>query len=219
VTGYDGLMNATFAALLDLDGTLVDSVYHHVLAWHDALHEGGYEVATVRIHAGIGMGSDRLLPWLLGRHVDDADALSDGHKRRFLDRAEDLRPTRGARELLDDLRTREVPFVIATSAGEAEREALLAVLGEDGEGLPLAGAGGSTDSKPAPDILLEACREIGVTPDHAMLVGDAPWDAVAAERLGIRPIGVRCGGFGDETLRQAGCVRVVDDPRELIGQL
>jgi phosphoglycolate phosphatase-like HAD superfamily hydrolase len=210
-------MSSRSATLLDLDGTLVDSVYHHVLAWQDALHDGGYEVSTVRIHAGIGMGSDRLLPWLLGRHVEDADALAEGHTRRFLERAEDLRATRGARELLEDLRVRDVPFVIATSAGEAEREALLAVLGE--EDLPLAGAGPDNSSKPSPDVLVAACGELGVTPDQAQLVGDAPWDAVAAVRVGIRSIGVRCGGFGDGTLREAGCERLVDDPAELIGQL
>jgi HAD superfamily hydrolase (TIGR01509 family) len=211
-------MTSRTATLLDLDGTLVDSVYHHVLAWQDALHAAGYEVPTTRIHAGIGMGSDRLLPWLLGRHVEDADALSDGHKERFLARGEDLRPTRGARELLEDLRTREVPFVIATSAGEAEREVLLAVLGEDGD-IPLAGAGDGNDSKPAPDILLGACGQLGVTPDQAILVGDAPWDAVAAGRAGIHALGVRCGGFGDDVLREAGCRRLVDDPAGLIGQL
>ncbi|WP_052665481.1 HAD family hydrolase [Nitriliruptor alkaliphilus] len=211
-------MSTATATLLDLDGTLVDSVYHHVVAWQDALREAGYNVAAARIHAGIGMGSDRLLPWLLGRHVDDADELSAAHEERFLARGEDLRPTRGARELLADLRAREVPFVIATSAGEAEREILLGVLGEDGD-LPLAGAGEGIDSKPAPDILLAACAELAITPEQAMLVGDAPWDAVAAERAGIRAIGVRCGGFGDAILREAGCRRIVDDPAELIGQL
>lgn len=211
-------MSFRSAALLDLDGTLVDSVYHHVVCWQDALRDGGHDVPAVRIHAAIGMGSDRLLPWLLGGHVDHADELSAGHKERFLARAEDLRPTPGARELLADLREREVPFVIATSAGEAEREVLLGVLGEDGD-IPLAGAGGGNDSKPSPDILLAACGVLGVTPDQAMLVGDAPWDAVAAERIGIRAIGVRCGGFSDASLREAGCRRIVDDPAELIGQL
>jgi phosphoglycolate phosphatase-like HAD superfamily hydrolase len=182
-------MSFRSAALLDLDGTLVDSVYHHVVCWQDALRDGGHDVPAVRIHAAIGMGSDRLLPWLLGGHVEDADALTAGHKERFLARADDLRPTPGARELLADLRAREVPFVIATSAGEAERE------------------------------VLAACGQLGVTPDEAMLVGDAPWDAVAAERIGVRAIGVRCGGFSDASLREAGCRRIVDDPAELIGQL
>lgn len=209
-------MSSRPAALLDLDGTLVDSVYHHVVAWQDALRNGGHEVAAVRIHAGIGMGSDRLLPWLLGGHVDAADELSAGHRRRFLERAEDLRPTPGARQLLEDLRVREVPFVVATSAGEEEREALLAVLGEPD--LPLAGAG-EHDSKPSPDTILGACGELGVTPDQAVIVGDAPWDAIAARRVGVRAIGVRCGGFGDDVLREAGVERIVDNPRGLIGQL
>jgi HAD superfamily hydrolase (TIGR01509 family) len=211
-------MSFRSATLLDLDGTLVDSVYHHVVAWQDALRVAGYDVPAVRIHAAIGMGSDRLLPWVLGRHVDDADDLVAGHRERFLARAEDLRPTPGARELLEDLRTREVPFVIATSAGEAEREVLLGVLGEDGD-IPLAGAGDGNDSKPSPEILLAACGQLGVTPDQATLVGDAPWDAVAAGRAGIDALGVRCGGFGDDVLREAGCRRLVDDPADLIGQL
>jgi HAD superfamily hydrolase (TIGR01509 family) len=209
-------MSTTPAALLDLDGTLVDSVYHHVLAWQDALRDAGYDVPATRIHAGIGMGSDRLLPWLLGGHVDDADAISDAHGERFLARAQDLRPTPGAAALLDDLRRREVDFVIATSAGEATREALLDVLGE--QDLPLAGAG-DHDSKPSPDTLIAACGQIGTTPDRAVLVGDAPWDAVAARRIGMLSIAVRCGGFGDALLRESGFSRIVDDPRGLIGQL
>jgi HAD superfamily hydrolase (TIGR01509 family) len=209
-------MDTSPAALLDLDGTLVDSVYHHVIAWQDALREAGYDVPAARIHAGIGMGGDRLVPWLLGGHVDDADALGDGHQARFLARAEDLRPTPGAVALLDDLRTREVDFIIATSAGEATREALLDVLGE--HDVPLVGAG-EHDSKPSPDILLAACDQIGTTPDRAVLLGDAPWDAVAARRIGMLSIAVRCGGFGDDLLRESGFSRIVDDPRGVIGQL
>jgi HAD superfamily hydrolase (TIGR01549 family) len=209
-------MTSTPAVLLDLDGTLVDSVYHHVVAWQDALLEAGHVVPAARIHAGIGMGSDRLVPWLLGGHTADVSALSDAHEARFLDRAEDLRATPGAAALLEDLRTREVGFVIATSAGEGTREVLLDVLGE--HDLPLAGAG-EHDSKPSPDILLAACDQIDTTPDRAVLVGDAPWDAVAARRIGMLSIAVRCGGFGDDLLRESGFSRIVDDPRGLIGQL
>lgn len=207
----------TAGILLDLDGTLVDSVYQHVVAWHEAFTEAGYDVPQWRIHAGIGMGSDRIVPWLLGRHVDDADELAAGHKRRFLERTDTLRRTDGARELLEDLERREVPFVISTSAGADEREALLAVLGR--EDLPFTDASGVDSSKPAPDLLLASCTEAGIDPARAIMVGDAPWDALAAGRAGIQAIAVRCGGFGDDALLGAGARRVVDAPRQLIGQL
>jgi phosphoglycolate phosphatase len=205
------------AAVLDLDGTLVDSVYHHVLAWQDALAAAGHHLPTVRIHAGIGMGGDRLLPWLLGEHLDLADDISADHARRFLERADALQATPGAAALLDDLRTREIPFVIATSASGDTRQALLDVLSEPD--LPMAGAGEGGASKPAPDLLFTACDLIGADPRDAVLVGDAPWDPMAAGRAGMRSIAVRCGGFADAVLRDAGAGRIVDAPRDLVGQL
>jgi HAD superfamily hydrolase (TIGR01509 family) len=205
------------AVLLDLDGTLVDSVFVHVVAWSRALQGGGYDVPMWRIHAAIGMGSDRLVPWLLGEHVDGAGELSDEHKRRFLDQAETLRPTRGALALLDDLERREVPFLIATSAGSEEREALLGALGRTD--LPTADSDDVESSKPAADLLLSACDELGAEPGMATLVGDSPWDAEAARRVGMRAVAVRCGGFGDDRLRAGGAFEIVDDPRELIGRL
>ncbi len=203
--------------LLDLDGTLVDSVYQHVVAWFEAFREAGYDVPQARIHAGIGMGGDRLVPWLLGGHVDDAGALSDDHKRRFLDRAAGLRATTGARELLADLETRQVPYAVATSAGSDEREALLAALGRDD--LPLMDSEDVASSKPAPDLLLAACRDQGFEVARTVMVGDAPWDSLAATAAGCPSVAVRCGGFGDEVLSGAGATRIVDDPEALIGQL
>ncbi|MFA9431789.1 HAD family hydrolase [Egicoccus sp. AB-alg2] len=207
----------TAGILLDLDGTLVDSVYQHVVAWHEAFHEAGYAVPQWRIHAGIGMGSDRIVPWLLGRHVDDADALADAHTQRFLDRADTLERTAGALELLDDLDRREVPYIIATSASTEEREALLEVLGR--KDLPYTDADDVATSKPAPDLLLTSCTQAGIDPAQAIMVGDAPWDALSAQRAGMRAIAVRCGGFGDAELTGAGAQRIVDAPRELVGQL
>jgi phosphoglycolate phosphatase-like HAD superfamily hydrolase len=207
----------TFGVLLDLDGTLVDSVYQHVIAWNEAFLAAGYDVPLHRIHAAIGMGSDRLVPWLLGEHVDDADELSDAHTRRFLDRTDQLRPTTGARAFLDDLERRAVPFIISTSASGEEREALLDVLGR--HDLPATDSDEVDSSKPAPDLLLASCREAGFDPSLTIMVGDAPWDAHAATRVGIRPIALRCGGFGDDALKAAGAIRVVDAPRDLIGQL
>lgn len=203
--------------LLDLDGTLVDSVYVHVLAWHAALAAAGHIVAMHAIHAGIGMGSDRLLPWLLGGHVEEASAIAEDHTQRFLDGADTLTPTTGAGALLDDLERREVPFLISTSAGTAEREALLAALGRSD--LPVTGADDVGSSKPAPDLLLAARAELDRELGTVIMVGDAPWDALAASRAGMDAVAVRCGGFGDRTLREAGARRIVDAPRDLIGTL
>lgn len=203
--------------LLDLDGTLVDSVYQHVIAWSEAFAARGYEVPAWRIHAGIGMGGSRLVPWVLGRHVDDTDDISDDHRRRFLDQADQLRATHGATELIGDLERREVAFQIATSAEAEVREALLGALGRTD--LSSADADDVGSSKPAPDLLLATCADLAVEPADATLVGDSPWDAEAARRVGIRTIAVRCGGFGDDRLRSAGADDVVDDPGALVGRL
>jgi HAD superfamily hydrolase (TIGR01549 family) len=205
------------SVLLDLDGTLVDSVFLHVVTWHRALHQAGHDVPQWRIHEGIGMGSDRIVPWLLGRHVEEADELSDAHKKLFLERAEDLTPTPGARDLLDDLRRREVPFIVATSAGGEMADALLEALGEPD--LDTFNADNVDSPKPAPDLLVAALDELGTGSDDATMIGDSPWDAEAADRINVRMIAVRCGGFGDGRLLDAGAAAVVDDPRALVGRL
>jgi HAD superfamily hydrolase (TIGR01509 family) len=202
--------------LLDLDGTLVDSVYQHVLAWYEAFHSRGLYVQAATIHAGIGLGSDRLVPWLVGE-VDDPEGLSDAHLARFLDLADDLTPTPGARELIEDLERRAVPHVIATSSGARTRQALLSALGR--EDLPVVDASDVTSSKPAPDLLASAAAELSLPPERLTMVGDAPWDARSARRLGMEAIGVRTGGFTEQTLREAGATWVVATPRDLIGTL
>lgn len=206
-----------FGVVLDLDGTLVDSVYHHVLAWDRALTTHGYEVPLCRIHMGIGIGSSRLIPWLVGHTPDQLDAMSDEHTRLFLEQQDRLRPTPGAHELLADLDTRGVPAVIATSAGSEERKALLAALGEPR--IPTTDADAAEDSKPAADLLLRACEQVDVDPRQAVLVGDSPWDVTAAARIGMRMIAVRTGGYGDAALTARGPATIVDSPAELIGTL
>ena len=207
----------TPSVLLDLDGTLVDSVYLHVVTWHRALKSAGYDVPAWRIHEGIGMGGERIVPWLIGRHVDDAEELKDAHKKLFLDLASELVPTPGAHDLLDDLRRREVPFIVATSAGGETAEALLAAL--DNPEVEVFNADSVDSPKPAPDLLAAALEELGTSTDDATMVGDSPWDAEAADRIGVRMLAVRCGGFGDGRLLDAGASAVVDDPRALVGRL
>ncbi len=205
------------AVLLDLDGTLVDSVFHHVIAWDLALTEAGHQVPLWRVHAAIGMGGSRLVPWVLGTHVEGIDELKDSHEKKFLEQAERLRATDGAHDLVEDLEIREVPFVIATSATGPVRKALLEALGRTD--LPAIDADSVDSSKPAADLLLAGCEELDVDPAHATLIGDSPWDAEAARRVGIRAIAVRTGGFGDDRLRGSGAMDVVDNPRALVGRL
>ena len=207
----------TPSVLLDLDGTLVDSVFLHVVTWHQALRQSGRVVPSWRIHEGIGMGGERLVPWLLGEHVDDAEELKEAHKKLFLEHAEDLVPTPGAFALLDDLRRREVPFLVATSAGGETAEALLAAL--DNPDVEVFNADDVDSPKPAPDLLLAALDKLGTTTEDATMVGDSPWDAEAADRIGVRMLAVRSGGFGDGRLLDAGASAVVDDPRALVGRL
>ena len=203
--------------MLDLDGTLVDSVYLHVVAWSEAFRAAGHDVPDWRVHAAIGMGGDRLVPWLLGEQRDDLKALKDDHERRFLARTGALRPTVGDRELVEDLEAREIPFAVATSATADVRAALLDALGRTD--LETTDADEVASPKPAPDLLLATCARLGADPAQSTLVGDSPWDAEAAERVGIRTIAVRCGGFGDDALVRAGAIDIVDDPRALIGRL
>lgn len=203
--------------LLDLDGTLVDSVFFHVVAWEAALRASGHRVPMWRIHHAIGMGGERLRPWLLGEEPEAADEISADHQRRFLEHADELQPTPGAAALLDDLQRREIAFVIATSAEPETTEALLRALGRDD--FTVADSGDVGSPKPAPDLLLSAVADLGTSPSSATLVGDSPWDAEAARRVGIRCLGVRCGGFGDDRLLHAGADDVVDDPRALVGRL
>lgn len=206
----------TRAVVLDLDGTLVDSVHHHVTAWHRALAAHGHVVPMARIHAGIGMGSDRLVPWLLGAHVEESESIADRHAELFLEVAPELQPTPGAPDLLADLDHRAVPHVVATSAGAEERAAMLRAL--DDPDVPVVDSDDVDSSKPAPDLLL-AARDHLELGDGAVMVGDAPWDARAAARAGMACILVRSGGFGDDALTAAAPSQVVDAPRDLVGQL
>lgn len=205
--------------VLDLDGTLVDSVHHHVTAWHRALVSEGIRVPMVRVHAGIGMGGDRLVPWLAGGAIDEdvAERVSTRHGELFRSLGDELVPTAGALELLDDLAAREVPHVVATSANADDRAVLLDALGRTG--LDVVDSDDVVSSKPAPDLLLAACDHLGLDPADCIMIGDSPWDGHAARRVAMPCILVRCGGFGDAPLREAAPVRLVDAPRDLVAQL
>jgi phosphoglycolate phosphatase-like HAD superfamily hydrolase len=209
-------LTAKQGVLLDLDGTLVDSVYHHVRIWCDILQSAGHRVEHWHVHRAIGMSSARLVPWLTGTSDVDTERLTQEHERRFLECASKLSPTHGAQALLDDLAKREVPHHVVTSAAPAVRRVLFEVLGQE---LPTTDAGVDAPTKPAANPVLGGASSLGIPPERLTFVGDSVWDGEAARRACVHFIAVRSGGFADGLLLQSGALWVENAPRDLIGRL
>jgi HAD superfamily hydrolase (TIGR01509 family) len=216
-------LSARPALLFDLDGTLVDSVYQHVLAWRDALHEEGLDLSVWRIHRRIGMSGGLFLKALereLGMSLDDdrADRLRRSHERALLARLDQIRPLPGARELLMTLSSMSVPWAIATSGAEKTAGPTLVMLGIP-EGTPVVTRDQVAYAKPNPDLFLAAAERLGVPPGDCFVVGDSIWDLLAAQRAGALGVGLLSGGYGREELEAAGAYRVYEDPSDLLAHL
>ena len=211
-----GNHSAKQGVLLDLDGTLVDSVYHHVRIWYEVLQSAGHAVEHWKVHRAIGMSSKRLVPWLAGTPDVDTESLAQEHECRFLECASKLIPTQGALALLDDLAMRKVPHHVVTSAAPAVRRALFEALGRE---LPTTDAGADAPTKPAANPILSGASALGIPAERLTFVGDSVWDGEAARRASVHFIAVRCGGFADAMLLQSGALWVENAPRDLIGRL
>jgi HAD superfamily hydrolase (TIGR01509 family) len=216
-------LSARPALLFDLDGTLVDSVYQHVLSWRDALESEGLHLSVWRIHRRIGMSGGLFLKALdreLGTSLTAAQAerLRQSHAKGLLGRLDQIRPLPGARELLATLSALHVPFAIATSGAEKTARPTLALLGIR-EGTPVVTRDQVAYAKPNPDLFLAAAERLGVPPGDCFVVGDSIWDLLAAQRAGALSVGVLSGGYGQEELERAGAYRVYDDPADLLGHL
>jgi HAD superfamily hydrolase (TIGR01549 family) len=216
-------LSARPALLFDLDGTLVDSVYQHVLAWRDALHDEGLDLSVWRIHRRIGMSGglflkalERELGMTLGE--DRAERLRQSHAKALLGRLEQIRPLPGARELLTTLSSMRVPWAIATSGAEKTANPTLALLGIP-EGTPIVTRDQVAYAKPNPDLFIAAAERLGVPLGDCFVVGDSIWDLLAAQRAGSLGVGVLSGGYGREELEQAGAYRVYEDPADLLAHL
>lgn len=209
------------AVLLDVDGTLVDTTYLHTVCWWQALAEAGHRVPMVSIRAAIGMGSDQLLPHLLGRESapTEADRLADQHDELFRRYWDGLQPTNGAADLVRAYAARGATVVLATSAGKEELAALRRALDADDAISGATTADDAAASKPAPDIVHRALELAGAAASEAVFIGDTVWDIQAAQRAGIRCLTVTCGGTTAEELRRAGAAGVYADPRELLTHL
>jgi HAD superfamily hydrolase (TIGR01509 family) len=207
--------------LLDVDGTLVDTVYLHAVAWWQALRQYGHDVPMHRIHRAIGMGSDKILDHLLGDGHDpaDDDALRDAHAALYAVHWPALRPLPGARRLLEECTERGLRVVLATSASRPELDALLRCLDADSAIAAVTSSDDAEESKPAPDIVEVALRRSGLTAEEVVFVGDAVWDVHAAGHLDIPCIGLTSGGMCAAELLDHGAVAVYEDPQDLLDHL
>jgi HAD superfamily hydrolase (TIGR01509 family) len=205
--------------ILDLDGTLVDTVYQHVLAWRSAFLSVGVDIPCWRIHRAIGIGGDRLVGELAGRAVENAvgDEVRRLHGMRFEDQLPHVTPTDGAPELLEALRGRDLKVVVASSGARESTERLLSVLGA-AETLHAWVSGDQAESsKPAPDLVRMALEK--VSGEAALVIGDTVWDVESARKCGFPCVGVLTGGVSDAELREAGALDVRDNPAAITADL
>ena len=211
------------AFIFDLDGTLVDTVYAHVVAWQQALEEAGIGIDGWRIHRRIGM-SGGLFPRAVAREIgrplsaDEQERLQRRHGELYLELLPVRRPLPGARELLRGLREGGVPFGIATSGLHPEIDASLEVLGVPADVIVI-DRGDVLRAKPEPDLFLACQERMGVRREDCYVVGDAVWDLLAARRAGMLSVGLLSGGYGEDELNRAGAFRVYRDPRDLFDSL
>jgi HAD superfamily hydrolase (TIGR01509 family) len=215
---------AQVAFLFDLDGTLVDSVYNHVRAWHLALRDEGIELSVWRIHRKIGMSGGLFTHQLLrelGRPIDDAtiQRLRKRHAEHFIALSGEIVPLPGAVELLRELTRLELAWGIATSGRMATAKGNLASIGVDPHNSVVVTRDQVSYAKPDPDLFVEAARRLGTTTVGSYVVGDSIWDMIAAARCGALGIGLLSGGYGREELSGAGALRVYDDPADMLNHL
>jgi HAD superfamily hydrolase (TIGR01509 family) len=211
------------AFLFDLDGTLVDSVYQHVLAWREALEGAGIELAVWRIHRRIGMSAGLLVNALLretGRRLsaEETTRLQRLHAEAYLRWAAQVRPLPGARELLAHLSKAGVPWAIATSGKMDSARPVLEKLAL-APTVPVVTRDQVEYAKPDPDLFLAAAGRLGVAIGDSVVVGDSVWDLLAAKRARALGVGLLSGGYGQDELERAGAYRVDQDPADLLRHL
>jgi HAD superfamily hydrolase (TIGR01509 family) len=212
------------AFLFDLDGTLVDSVYQHVLAWQEALRSEAIELSVWRIHRKIGMSGGLLMNMLLRETGEPLTPERIGHLQAMHASAYQrvsgtVRPLPGARALLAALTDARIPWAIATSGRLETAAPVLAALGIDPKRDTVVTRDDVQHAKPDPDLFLTAARRLGVPIGSASVVGDSVWDMLAAQRARALGIGLLSGGYGSEELERAGAYRVYEDPAEMLQHL
>jgi HAD superfamily hydrolase (TIGR01509 family) len=204
-------------AVLDIDGTLVDTNYHHAIAWFRAFAHHGLILPIWRIHRHIGMGGDQVVTALCGEDVEErlGDDIRDAEGEQYAKLIGEVRTMEGSRELIVALKDRGHVVVLASSAKEGEVEAYLDLL----DARDLADAWTTSadveSTKPAPDLVHAAVSRVDSDPADAVMVGDTPWDVKAAAGAGVPTLAVMTGGFSDAELREAGAKTIYESVAEL----
>jgi HAD superfamily hydrolase (TIGR01549 family) len=207
------------AAILDIDGTLVDTNYHHAIAWYRAFRDRGFTLPLWQLHRHIGMGGDQFVEAMIGEEADreHGDAIRDAHDEGYMEIIGEVAPLEGARELIEDLAGRGHAVILASSANPDEVEHYLDLLGARELVKAWTTAEDVEETKPEPDLVKSALEKAGGGP--AVMVGDTVWDCEAAGQVDVPVIAVLTGGFSREELDAAGAAVVFDSIEELRGRL
>jgi HAD superfamily hydrolase (TIGR01509 family) len=208
-------------AVLDIDGTLVDTNYQHALAWYRAFRAQEIVLPVWRIHRHIGMGGDQVVQALTDERTEDelGDAIRDSEKEHYFDLIDEVEPMEGSQELISELARRGHVVVLATSAKQDEVDHYLELL----DARELADAWTTSAdveaTKPQPDLVQAALDRVGGAAEDAVMIGDTPWDVEAARGAGVQTLAVLTGGFAIEELRESGAVDVFESVAELCSGL
>jgi HAD superfamily hydrolase (TIGR01509 family) len=204
-------------AILDIDGTLVDTNYHHTIAWYRAFRQHGIILPLWRIHRHIGMGGDQLVSALTDEQTEEkmGDDIRAAEKVLYFELITEVETMESSRELIEDLKRRGHTVVLASSAKEDEVEKYLDLLDARDLADGWTTSADVEDTKPQPDLVNAALQRAGGEADDAVMVGDTPWDVQAAKDAGVETVTVRTGGFGDDELREAGAIAVFESVAQL----
>jgi len=204
-------------AILDIDGTLVDTNYHHAVAWFRAFRQHGFVLPLWRIHRSIGMGGDQLVASLAGEGFDreQGEDVRAAEKVLYGELIGEVQPLTGARALMEDLKSSGHTVVLASSAKPEELEHYLTLLDARALADDWTDSGDVEHTKPSPDLVLAALEKAGSAPKDAVMIGDSTWDCRAAKSARVRSIGVLTGGFSEAELLDAGASKVFESVERL----
>jgi len=205
-------------AILDIDGTLVDTNYHHAIAWYRAFRQHDHRVPIWRIHRHIGMGGDKLVEALVGAEAEreQGDDIRAAEGPLYLAMIEEVEPLAGARGLIEDLKGAGHTVILASSAKQQEVDHYLDLLDARELADDWTSSSDVEETKPAPDLVESALSKAGkAEPSDAVMIGDTPWDIEAAEKAGLPTLAVMTGGFSEAELRDAGALEVFETLEDL----